>query len=222
VGNSSFLLVERALEFWDLHIVDSYRAQPENYTDWCRENDPDSSSLSPIGNEIDWSKGHKERCLGVNLVLAIVIHVILRDDIRLNSKAVVDTSSRNIYIGVFYDYSPKSLNVRIVISTIKHRDIVEIRSCTWASLATRTHNRNFANIASTVSIVLARREDFGSKISGTLLICPWKEHVIWEIYIKDCFIGHISTWNNTNFNEGRSTNKGLINRDCLNYCLFSY
>lgn len=165
--NRGLLFVERALEVWDLHIVDSYRAQPENDTDWCREYNPDSSSLGSIWNVIHWSKGYEEGCFSIYLVYTIVIHVILGDDLRLYGKAVIDTSSRNIYICILYDYSPQSLNIRIVITSIKHRNVVEIGSCTWASLAAWIHYWNFAYITRSVSIVLTRQGNSGSKISST-------------------------------------------------------
>jgi hypothetical protein len=170
VCDSGLLLVERALEVWDLHIVYSNRAQPEYYTYGWWENNPDSSSLGSVGDVIYWSKGYKEGCLSVYLISTIVIHVIPGDNFRLNGKTIEDTSSRNINIWILYDHSPKSLNIWIVISTIKHRDIVEIWSSTWASLAAWIQNWNFANIARSISVVLARQGYFGSKISGTLII----------------------------------------------------
>lgn len=221
VSDCGLLLVERALEVWDLHIVYSYRAQTENYTDGWWENNPDSSSLGSVWDVIHWSKGDEKGCLSVYLVYTIVIHVILGDDFRLYSQAIVDTSSWNIYIWILYDHSPQSLNIWIVISTIKHRNIVEIWSSTWASLSAWTQNRNFTNIARRVSKVLTGQGDFGSKISRTLIIWPWVEHVVREIHIKDCFIHHVSTWDHTDFNESGSPHERLVNRDSLNDCLLS-
>ena len=150
------LLVKRALEVWNLHIVYSYRAKTENDTDGWWEYNPDSTSLGSVRDVIHWSKGYEKGCLSVYLVYTIVIHVILGDDFRLYSQAIVYTCCWNINIWILYDHSPQSLNIWIVISTIKHRDIVEIWSSTWAPLSARTQNWNFANIAGRVSIVLAR------------------------------------------------------------------
>jgi hypothetical protein len=76
------------------------------------------------------------------------------------------------------------LNIRIVISSIKDRDIIKIGGCTYASLATRFHQRYFANITRAICKILARHGNLCSKISGTYVICSWIKHIIREIDIE--------------------------------------